>query len=357
MDTFLASHRAAIVGRWMGSVRAELPDLSVLNDSELLDSFELFVDEVVQELRHGGGPLVDSEKSSLARHFGAHRHVLHAPVQVIVREYALFLRCVVEHATDCGHPLSLPDCVRLSECLSIGAAEAVREYSAQRDAELKREQFERFAFIAHELRNPLTSAMAAWWTLRRSGDPDDTLSKGLTRSLEMMSSRIELSLQELRVLCKGGLNRANLEHVPVFELIQAASMDAEIDAYARGVRVVAAPTDGLSAMCDRRFMLTALTNVVRNAVKFSRPQGTVATRVEADDKRVLISIDDECGGLLPGQAEQLFEAFEQAGPDRSGFGLGLAIARQAVEACGGTIIVRNRPGVGCTFVIDLPLAP
>jgi signal transduction histidine kinase len=266
-------------------------------------------------------------------------------------------KSVLDHAVEFGQSLSLTDCVRLSECLSIGAAESVREYSAHRDAELKREQFKRFAFMAHELRNPLTSAMAAWWGIMHAEKPDDTLNQGLTRSLDLLASRIDVSLHELRALCKGVAERAHIEHVAVAELAEAASMDAQVHAYSRGVNVVTDIPHSLYVMCDRRFLLAALTNVVRNAVKFSRPQGTVAVRARAEGKRVMINVDDECGGLLPGQAEQVFEAFEQVGPDRSGFGLGLAIARQAVEACAGTISVRNRSPVGCTFVIDLPRAP
>ena len=356
MEAFLATHRSAIVGRWMGNVRADLPDLAALSDTELVDSFELFVDEIVHALRDGAGPLAERQESPLARHFGGHRQVLRAPIQTIVREYGLFLNSVLDHAMECGEVLSLPDCARLSECLSIGAAESVREYSDHRDAQLKREQFERFAFLAHELRNPLTSAMAAWSALRPSDEPGDPLSEGLTRSLEMMAGRIELSLQELRVLCKGTVSRPNLECVPIVELFQAACLDAQIEAHSRGIRVVARPSDGLTATCDRRFILSALTNVLRNAVKFSHPRGTVTLYVQSDRRRVLIGVDDECGGLLPGQVEHLFEAFEQVGRDRSGFGLGLAIARQAVEACGGTIGVHNRPGAGCTFLIDLPVA-
>jgi signal transduction histidine kinase len=74
--------------------------------------------------------------------------------------------------------------------------------------------------------------------------------------------------------------------------------------------------------------------------------------------RVLIEVEDECGGLPPGKAEELFLQFEQRGVDRTGLGLGLSISRRSVEADGGEIHVRDLPGVGCVFAIDLPrLAP
>jgi signal transduction histidine kinase len=68
----------------------------------------------------------------------------------------------------------------------------------------------------------------------------------------------------------------------------------------------------------------------------------------------LIEVEDECGGLPPGDSEELFKVFEQRGGDRSGLGLGLAISRRGVEANGGKLYVRDLPGRGCVFTIDLP---
>jgi hypothetical protein len=68
----------------------------------------------------------------------------------------------------------------------------------------------------------------------------------------------------------------------------------------------------------------------------------------------LIEVKDECGGLPPGKADELFRRFEQRGRDRTGLGLGLLIARKSVEADGGEIHVRDMPGIGCVFTIDLP---
>jgi hypothetical protein len=69
---------------------------------------------------------------------------------------------------------------------------------------------------------------------------------------------------------------------------------------------------------------------------------------------VTIEVADACGGLPPGKVDDLFAPLVQRGENRSGFGLGLAIARQAVEAHGGSIDVRDDPGDGCVFTIELP---
>jgi K+-sensing histidine kinase KdpD len=70
---------------------------------------------------------------------------------------------------------------------------------------------------------------------------------------------------------------------------------------------------------------------------------------------VLLEVEDECGGILD-TTRDLFQAFERRANDRVGVGLGLSIARKAVASQDGNIVVRNMPGTGCVFVIDMPLA-
>ena len=74
----------------------------------------------------------------------------------------------------------------------------------------------------------------------------------------------------------------------------------------------------------------------------------------AAGERTLIDVKDHCGGLPPGNAEKMFAPFSQRSGDRTGMGLGLSIARKSVEADGGLLSVRDRPGAGCIFTIDLP---
>ena len=72
--------------------------------------------------------------------------------------------------------------------------------------------------------------------------------------------------------------------------------------------------------------------------------------------RVLIEIADECGGLAAGVEDAMFRPFEQVGASQPGMGLGLGISRRSVEAQGGELRVRNVPGTGCIFTVDLPAA-
>ena len=68
-------------------------------------------------------------------------------------------------------------------------------------------------------------------------------------------------------------------------------------------------------------------------------------------------MEDECGGLPQSKIQDLFEPYSQKGTDRTGLGLGLTIARRAVDLCNGSLTAYDIKGKGCVFRIDLPLDP
>jgi signal transduction histidine kinase len=109
------------------------------------------------------------------------------------------------------------------------------------------------------------------------------------------------------------------------------------------------PVDpALAVDADPQLLASAVMNLLHNAFKFSRAGGSVALRVHAEGTRVLLDIEDECGGIHESQAD-LFQAFgERRSEDRSGLGLGLSIARQAIRAHGGDIQMRNLPGTAAS---------
>jgi len=93
------------------------------------------------------------------------------------------------------------------------------------------------------------------------------------------------------------------------------------------------------------------------AVTNACPGTMVTLRVAASAERVLIEVQDECGGLPRGNVEDLFRPFAPSHPDRTGIALGLSFSRWAVEANHGSIYARDVSGVGCVFTLDLPRLP
>ena len=110
----------------------------------------------------------------------------------------------------------------------------------------------------------------------------------------------------------------------------------------------------LGVQIDPASMHGALFNLLTNAFKFTHPKSVVSLTAYGQGDHVLISVADMCGGLPPIDLEKMFLPFFQSNDDKSGVGLGLSFARNTVEANGGTLTVRDRPGIGCVFTIALP---
>ena len=139
------------------------------------------------------------------------------------------------------------------------------------------------------------------------------------------------------------------------EFIEEVEVGATMEAKGRGVTLtIPAVEPGVDVWVDRQLLAAAIANLLQNAFKFTRPRGHVSLRVSSTEDRVLLDVEDECGGLPPGKAADLFRPFDQRSSDRKGLGLGLSISRKIVEANGGEIRMRDLPGIGCVMTIDLP---
>ena len=212
---------------------------------------------------------------------------------------------------------------------------------------------ERLGFLAHEFRNLVNKAMLAVDAIK-SGNVGIAGSTGaiLDRSLKGLQNLCDLVLVDVRL--RAGLPKQR-ERVSVSEFIEETEVSAEIDAKTRGLELIVHDVElGLTIEVDREILEGAVANLLQNAFKFTRFQSRVSLKTFSSLDRVLIEVEDECGGLPTGDAEDLFRLFEQRSRDRSGLGLGLGISRRGIEANGGELRVRNLPGRGCVFTIDLP---
>ncbi len=143
----------------------------------------------------------------------------------------------------------------------------------------------------------------------------------------------------------------NLEQFLVAEFIAELAPAATMEAHARGITFSVMPVeDGVAVEADRQVLAAVVGNLLQNAFKFTRPRTTVTLSVGASAERVLIEIQDECGGLPGGNVIDMFRPFEQRNADRTGLGLGLAFSRWGAEANHGRIYTRNLPERGCVFI-------
>jgi len=235
-----------------------------------------------------------------------------------------------------------------------GVATAVHAYTLERDAKVRAAAAKHVGFLVHELRQPLQTLRLRLDILARPGrttSPEDVVA--IHRSVQALSETIEDALFESRFK---GLQELQLEEVDVTMLIRDVTEDVRYVAEAKGIVVHLESTEGPIALeADRRLLRSALSNLAYNAVKFSPDGSSVRLKASAPETgKVVFEVQDSCGGLPEGAVEKMFSPFVQLGKDRSGFGLGLALARQVSDAHGGALRVHNVPGTGCSFVLELP---
>jgi len=349
----LAATRDEVIERWKAQVRGTLAP-QAMPTSELTDHIPEFVDEIVFALQADAGFTVPDAGPTAAGH-GAQRLRLGFSLDSVVREYGALRDAIVETSREASATITFRELQVLFDAIVDGIARAVAEYTRQRDAELSRQANEHFAFVAHELRDPLSSASTAFQLLKYKGQlPTEgravgALERGIIRATEL----IDQTLQMARVASGIELRAEPTTLAKLFDEAELSSV-SEADAKSIDVRTVVTGEDVIAL--DIRLVRSALGNIVRNAVKYTPSGHRVEVRGHVVDGRAVIEVEDRCGGLPPGKVEEAFGPFVRMTNREKGFGLGLAIAKQAVDAHGGSIRVQNLPGRGCIFVLEFPLA-
>lgn len=352
---FLAANRDEILER--ARTRVAERDAPVATVLELEDGLPVFVDQLGDALRRAEATSAvdhDSIKRSASRHGGdLWRKGL--TVKQVVHDYGTICQVVTELAVEMKSPITTEEFRTLNLCLDDAIADAVEEYGRQREGFIRDENTERLGGLAHELRNLLNAALLSFDTIR-SGKValNGSTSLVLERSLLGLRNLIDRSLADVRL----DAGRQNIERVAVAEVLEEVEIVASMQAHAREIQFVTRFGEpDVIVEADRQILAAAIANLVQNAFKFTPLRGKVALTTSTTTDRVLIEVEDECGGLPPGKAEELFEPFSQRGGDRTGLGLGLSICLKTVRAIHGELRVRDLPGKGCVFTIDLPKQP
>ena len=351
----LAANREMVMQRWKNLVRGKFAPES-MPTVELLDHLPLFVDEIIASLREDAGLVgaaLPPEETTTAAVHGAQRLRLGFSLDAIVREYGCLRDAIVATGREGGNDVTFRELQLVFDCVINGIARAVSEYTLQRDAELLRHANEHFAFIAHELRNPLSAATMAFQNLKEKNQlPMDGRSVGaLERGLRRAGELIDQTLQTARMASGIELRR---QWTTLRSLLDDVELGEISDAESKGIQIRTVLETDERINVDVRLIRSAVTNLLRNGVKYSQ-SGAVELRAQITNGRVIIEVEDSCGGLEPGKVEAAFTPFVRLDTTQSGFGLGLAIAKQAVDAHGGSIRVQNLPGKGCIFVLELPI--
>ena len=213
------------------------------------------------------------------------------------------------------------------------------------------------ADASHELRTPLTTIRGNADLLAHGPKVPDDVRAAAAQDIASESERMSRLVEHLLTLAQADAGQ-NLTLAPIAlrQIIESVARQAQASHEDRNIRAVGL-TDATVAG-DTDAITQLLWILVDNAVKFTRPGGSIEVGLQQQDSTGLITVADDGSGIPPSDLEQIFERFYQVDPARSnkGAGLGLSIARWIVRQHHGTIAARNNNGPGATMTVSLPLA-
>jgi signal transduction histidine kinase len=354
LHEFIELNRDAIIALTRDRVRSR-PWPSVA-PGEVEHGVPLFLTQLAETLRleTTSAPFPADAIGAAAAHHG--RDLLRSgfTVSQVVHDYGDICQTITALAVEQRAPISVEEFNTLNRCLDTAIAEAVTEHARVTAAARSAEETERLGHAAHELRDSLNTAILAFHTLKRGAVAiNGSTGAVLSRSLMSLREVIDCTLTEVR-LEAGQRRPARLSVVAFIDDIAATGL---LHSEYRQIQLTVEPIDpALSIDADPQLLTSAVMNLLHNAFKNTPSGGHVVLRARAEEGQLLIETEDECGGI-PQTKGDLFQVFgDRRGSDRSGLGLGLSIARKAVRAHGGEIRIRNMPGKGCVFIIEVPLA-
>jgi two-component system, OmpR family, sensor histidine kinase SenX3 len=270
----------------------------------------------------------------------------------------------IEVSTSAGNGRTTSFAVR---CAPLGAAVGggglvlllIEDQTESRRVEQVRRDF--VANTSHELKTPVGALALLAETVEDAADDPEAVRRFAGR-MRQEASRLTNLVQDMITLSRIQAAEPIPDPVPVkLDVVVAEALDrCRMKATARGIDLVATGTNGLSVLGDEDLLVTALRNLLENAVAYSpdKTRVDVSTRPAGHDA-VEVSVADQGIGIPERDLERIFERFYRVDPARSratgGTGLGLAIVKHVTAAHGGKVTVLSSEGLGSTFTLRLPL--
>jgi len=227
--------------------------------------------------------------------------------------------------------------------------------------ELDRLKDEFVALVSHELRTPLTSIQG--YTELLHDEIEDATHRSYLETIQRSADRLLAVVSELLLIAQLQAGKLALDNAPLELdlLLRDAVEQGRVAAEAKNIRIeIDVADDRLTVLGDRTRLGQVIDNLVSNAIKFTLADGRVDVRATRDGGTVGVEVADTGIGIPLDEQAQMFSRFFRTTTARDanipGTGLGLAITKGLVDAHGGRISFRSKPGSGTTFRVELPLA-
>ncbi|MGO8838323.1 MAG: sensor histidine kinase [Limisphaerales bacterium] len=225
--------------------------------------------------------------------------------------------------------------------------------------QLERTREEFVANVSHELRTPLSLIKGYVETLLDGARSNPEVAERFLKIIERNAQRLDLLIQDLLTISalEAGRIKLSLQPVELRPLAEKVFADLKPPADAKNT-VLANALPDLTVMADQNRLEQVFANLVDNAIKYGRAQGTVTVGAKkTDDGKIEVFVQDDGPGIPTEALDRVFERFYRVDKARSreqgGTGLGLSIVKHIVQTHGGKVWVKSEPGKGATFFFTL----
>ncbi len=349
----LLANKERIIALWEERVRQEVAAATGERHAILIDTLPALLRQLAEAISSQHPRRTATEGSTIAEEHGGERvRMTHFRLEDLIVEYML-LREVLLAVLEEEEPLTAKERNTLNASMDQAIAKACTAYVLVQEG--LREQL--FATLAHDLRGPLSAAKVnAGLILRKpSGEQVPRWAARIADSIDRADRLVQNLLDAMRVQV-GGRLALSLVECDLVDVVRQGVENQQAEHGERFVLVAPEPVRGYFAPEPLR---RAVENLVSNAVKYGTSSRPITITVRQTHGRAFILVHNHGGHIPAEQQENLFQAFrrlpqaEEGG--KRGWGLGLAQARGAAEAHGGSISVDSLPERGTSFTIDIPM--
>lgn len=325
-----------------------------LNSSvELKKGLPHFFEQLIIFLKGSNAGATEKKILSGAATHGKELLRLNYTLSHVVHAYGAMCQAITEYAYRKKLNITPAEFNDLNLCLDLAIAAAVSEFQFQSIHAIEEREVQHLGILVHELRNALSSASIAHEMIKKGlvGTGGST-ARVLEENLKRMRILIDRSLSDIRMRAEPEIF---VEKFLLNTLIDQILLTAQSEADTKEQHLFNDSKEEIEMFTDRQLLLSAIANLVQNALKFTKLKGRISVVTTLSPKSAVIEVRDEGDGISASQMKSIFKPFTSSGFDQTGMGLGLTIVQRAVQLMNGKISVKSSSGVGSIFRIELPL--
>jgi len=364
LAALLRTERDACISAWRKQVR-ELPSARHLDVPTLNDHMPGLLGELCSALEsHSELTIPEAYQQGSAAAHGIQRVQDAFDIAEVVAEYNILRGCIHDLADSNGVVLQGKAFHIINQVFDHAIGVALQTYATQRALEVMRRREEYLAFVAHDLRTPLTAISLAGRVLeqdiagRENASVATRMLKSLRRNVQHLERLVSKVLEENTSLQTEIGVKLERRETDLWPLVEALIHDLYPVAGTASTHLLNTVPDELTVYADASLLRRILQNLIANAIKYT-PRGEIVISARESDAgdSVECTVTDNGTGIPAEFLERIFEKGETDSENEGGTGLGLAIVKTFAEAHGGRVSVESTEGVGSTFRFWLPNAP